>query len=112
MLKAFLKAEIQGWTDVIKNPESAIDLDLKSYGSDLGLNRANEVQSAHTANDSLITSSDTQANGLFTVSDSLQQETVKSLAGAGVKVTASDLFDMSLLAAVYKDNPELKNYQG
>ena len=112
LLKAFLKAEIQGWTDVIKDPESAVDLDLKSYGSDLGLNRANEVQSAHIANDSLITSADTTANGLFTVSQDLQDETIKSLAGAGIDVKASDLFDMSLLAAVYKDNPDLVKYAG
>jgi ABC-type nitrate/sulfonate/bicarbonate transport system substrate-binding protein len=112
MLKAFLKAEIQGWTAAIKDPAGAVDLDIKSYGADLGLNRDNEVQSAKTANDSLITSDATKSDGLFTVSDELQSETVKSLAGAGVHVKASDLFDMSLLNDVYKENPDLKNYGG
>jgi ABC-type nitrate/sulfonate/bicarbonate transport system substrate-binding protein len=111
-LKAFLKAEIQGWTAAIKDPEGAVDLDIKSYGADLGLNRDNEVQSAKTANDSLITSDATKSDGLFTVSDELQSETVKSLAGAGVHVKAADLFDMSLLNDVYKENPDLKNYGG
>jgi ABC-type nitrate/sulfonate/bicarbonate transport system substrate-binding protein len=112
MLKAFLKAEIQGWTDALKDPEGSVDLDLKSYGADQNLDRANEIQSAKTAGDSLITSADTTANGLFTVTKDLQDETVKSLAGAGITVKASDLFDMSLLSAVYEDNPDLKAYAG
>src|SRR4051794_13558417 len=34
MLKAFLVAEIKGWTDVLADPEGAVDVDLKSYGAD------------------------------------------------------------------------------
>ncbi|MGY1829245.1 ABC transporter substrate-binding protein [Geodermatophilus sp. SYSU D01180] len=110
-LKAFLVAEIQGWTDVLADPEAAVDVCLESYGADLGLVRENEVQSAHTANDELITTEDTEANGLFTITDELQQETVGSLAGAGVEIEADELFDLSLLEEVYEENPELKDYQ-
>lgn len=109
-LKAFLEAEIKGWRDVLEDPEAAVDVDLEKYGADLGLDRANEVLSAHTANEQLITSDETRANGLFTVSDQLQKETVTSLAGAGVDVTAEDLFDLSLLDEVYADNPDLVDH--
>jgi ABC-type nitrate/sulfonate/bicarbonate transport system substrate-binding protein len=112
LLKAFLKAEIQGWTDALKDPEGAVDVDLKSYGGDLGLNRANEVQSAHIAADDLITSDETKANGLFTISADLQAQTITSLAGAGIKVGAADLFDLSLLSEVYAADPALVGAAG
>ncbi|WP_138731482.1 ABC transporter substrate-binding protein [Modestobacter excelsi] len=112
MLKDFLVAEIKGWTDAIADPAAAIDLALADYGSDLGLVEENEVQSAQVANDQLITSSDTDADGLFTISDELQQETLKSLAGAGIDVSADDLFDLSLLDEVYEEHPDLVDYAG
>ena len=112
MLKAFLVAEIKGWTDVIADPAAAIALCLADYGADLGLVEANELQAAQIANDQLITSADTEADGLFTISEQLQEETVESLAGAGVDVTAEELFDLSLLAEVYEENPDLVDYAG
>ncbi|TFV89625.1 ABC transporter substrate-binding protein [Blastococcus sp. CT_GayMR16] len=109
-LKAFLEAEIRGWIDVLKDPEAAVDVCLESYGADLGLDRANEIVSATTANDELITSDETREFGLFTISDELQEETVTSLAGAGVDVEVDQLFDLSLLAEVYEENPDLMDY--
>jgi ABC-type nitrate/sulfonate/bicarbonate transport system substrate-binding protein len=109
-LKAFLEAEIRGWMDVLKDPEAAVDVCIESYGADLGLDRDNEVVSATTANDELITSDETEENGLFTISDELQSETVESLAGAGVDVEVDQLFDLSLLAEVYEENPDLMDY--
>jgi len=109
-LKAFLEAEIRGWMDVLADPEAAVDTCLESYGADLGLDRDNEIVSANTANDELITSPDTEENGLFTITEELQEQTVESLAGAGVDVTTEDLFDLSLLAEVYEENPDLMDY--
>ena len=70
------------------------------------------MKSAQIANEQLITSSDTKANGLFTISDALQKETLASLSGAGIDVQAADLFDLSLLGEVYQENPDLVNYAG
>jgi len=112
LLKAFLVAEIKGWTDVIEDPAAAVDVCLADYGADLGLVRDNEVKSAQIANDELITSADTEENGLFTISEELQGETLESLAGAGIDVTAEDLFDLSLLDEVYEENPDLVDYAG
>lgn len=110
-LKAFLVAEIKGWTDAIKDPQAGVDLDVSNYGKDQNLDAASELQSA-TAQIDLVTSDDTKANGLFTISDSLKKETIASLAGAGVDVTEYQLFDTSLLDEVYAENPDLKNYAG
>jgi ABC-type nitrate/sulfonate/bicarbonate transport system substrate-binding protein len=110
MLKAFLEAEIRGWTAALADPEAAVDVCLESYGADLGLDRETEIQSAQIADEELITSDETAENGLFTISEELQAETVKSLAGAGIDVEVEDLFDLSLLAEVYEENPDLIDY--
>jgi ABC-type nitrate/sulfonate/bicarbonate transport system substrate-binding protein len=110
MLKAFLEAEIRGWTAALADPEAAVDTCLESYGADLGLDRETEIQSATIADEELITSDETAENGLFTISDELQSETVKSLADAGIDVEVDQLFDLSLLAEVYEENPDLKDY--
>ncbi|MBB3090398.1 hypothetical protein [Nocardioides albus] len=59
----------------------------------------------------LISTPETEKNGLFTISEDLQQQTVDSLAAAGWKVAAEDLFDTSIIEAIYEQNPELKAYQ-
>jgi ABC-type nitrate/sulfonate/bicarbonate transport system substrate-binding protein len=111
LLKAFLVAEIRGWTDVIADVEAAVDVCIADYGSDLGLVRENEVLSGEIANDELIMTEETEENGLFTISEDLQAQTVESLAGAGVDLETEDLFDLSLLAEVYEENPDLLDYQ-
>lgn len=109
-VKAFLKAEIQGYTDFVNDPEAGADLALNTYGKDLQLDKANSYAGAKLSAEKLIVSDDTVKNGLFTISDDLQQATIKSLAGAGITLKASDLFDLSLLSEVYKENPDLVKY--
>ncbi len=111
MLKAFLKAEIQGWTDAVKDPQGGADLAMEVYGKDLDLEPAKTLAGSEAQN-KLVTSDETEANGLFTISDTLQSMTVDSLAGAGITLQAGDLFDLSLLDEVYAENPDLKNYAG
>ena len=55
----------------------------------------------------LIFTDETKVNGLFTVSDALIKENIDTLAKAGVAITAEELFDFSLLAEVYAENPDL-----
>ncbi|CAN5130411.1 ABC transporter substrate-binding protein [soil metagenome] len=106
MLKAFLKAEIQGWNDAVADPDGGATLAVENYGKALKLDPKAEKLGAE-AQVALVTTDDTKANGIFTISDELQSETVSSLAKAGVTVKGSDLFDLSLLDAVYKANPDL-----
>ena len=107
-LKAFLKATILGWKDSIANPDGGADLALNTFGKDLGLNAAKEYYQSKTQNDILVQTDETRANGLFTISDEMIAQNLATLESAGYTITAEQLFDMSLLAEVYEENPELK----
>lgn len=111
MLRAFLKAEIQGWSDNVNDPEQGAKYATDKYGKDKKLNLTNEIAGNTAQVNELVTSPETEKNGLFTISDQLQDESIASLKAAGISVKKSDLFDMSLLNQVYKDNPKLVNYK-
>lgn len=111
LLKAFLVAEIKGWTDAIADPQKGADLALEEYGTELDLDPAKTLAGSEAQN-LLVISDETEENGLFTISESLQATTIASLAGAGIDIDAADLFDLSLLAEVYEENPELIAYAG
>lgn len=107
-LKAFLRATLRGWQDAVADPEESARLAVEVYGSDLNLDMAKEIRQAEEQNSKLVVSAETDANGLFTVSDELIQENLSILKLAGYDLEAEDVFDMSLLAEVYEENPELK----
>jgi len=109
-LKAFLVAEIKGWTDAVNDPEAGALLAVNEYGKDLGLDETNSIAGSKEASEKLIVSDETAENGLFTISDDLQTQTLATLKAAGIDVSGDDLFDLSLLAEVYKENPELVAY--
>jgi ABC-type nitrate/sulfonate/bicarbonate transport system substrate-binding protein len=110
-LKALLYAEILGWTDAVNDPEAGAELAISKYCDvDFCPSIESSKLGAVAAAELLVVSDDTVANGLFTISDDLQAETIASLANAGLTVKASDLFDLSLLAEVYKEHPELIKY--
>lgn len=106
-VKALLKAEIQGWTDAVASPADSAGLAVNQFGKDAGLNLTEQTAEATAQND-LIVSADTKKNGLFTMTDALIAENIDALGKVGVKVTAKQLFDLSLLAEVYAENPSLK----
>jgi ABC-type nitrate/sulfonate/bicarbonate transport system substrate-binding protein len=106
-VKAFLKAEIMGWRDSLKDPVLGATLTVEKYGADLGLTVEEQTLESEAQNELLLTD-DTNANGLFTITDSLLQEQIDTLAKAGIEVTAEQLFDMSVLDEVYAENPDLK----
>lgn len=106
-LKAFLYATIRGWKDAIANPDEGARLAVEVYGKDLGLDIAKEKQQSKSQNELLVVTEETKANGLLTISDALQASNIATLASAGYQITAEQLFDMSLLAEVYAEHPEL-----
>lgn len=119
LLEDFLVAEIKGWTDVFQEPtKDTVALVEKFYnaGADAGDLNADFGPLPPTTADSLeaekllISTEETEANGLFTISEELQAETIASLAAAGWEVSAEDLFDTSIIEGIYEENPELKDY--
>ena len=106
-IKAFLAAEIKGWKDAVASPAASADLAVNNFGKDQGLNLEEQTGEATAQND-LIVSADTKANGLFTMTDALIAENIEALNQAGTPITAEKLFDLSLLKEVYAENPDLK----
>jgi ABC-type nitrate/sulfonate/bicarbonate transport system substrate-binding protein len=106
MLKALLKAEIQGWTAAIADPAGSARLAANVYGKDQKLQVREQTQEA-TIQNGLIATADTKKNGLFTMTDALVGQTIDSLGAMGTKVSASQLVDLSLLTEVYQENPSL-----
>lgn len=107
LLKAALRADVMGWKAVIADPAQGADLTVTKYGKSLGYSLENQLACLQ-AEIVLMRTPDTEANGILSVTEALQGQTVKTLELSGVDTTAADLFDMSLLGEVYAENPELK----
>ena len=106
-LKALLTGDIKGWTDSVADPKLGANLAATKYGKDLGLSEAEQVLES-TAQNTVVQTDDTKANGLFTITDELIDETIKTLALGGVSITKDKLFDLSVLTELYTENPSLK----
>ena len=106
-LKAFLRAEIQGWQANLKNPVLGATLAAKKYGKDQKLTVKEQTLESKDENTVILTS-ETATNGLFTITDELVQENIDTLGIAGIDITAEKLFDTSVINEVYEENPELK----
>lgn len=107
LVKAFLKAEILGWTDACADLEEGARLAVEEYGSDLDLELDKEIEQNTIQCESLITTDETDANGLFTISDELLAQNMETLAAAGIDVEQDDVFDLSLLGELLDDEPDL-----
>lgn len=106
-VKAFLTGEIKGWRDAKTKIQEASKLTTEKYGKDLGLDPAGTVLELEAQN-KLIWTADTEANGIFTVTDKLIGENIDVLKKAGLDITADKLFDFSVLKEIYTENPDLK----
>jgi ABC-type nitrate/sulfonate/bicarbonate transport system substrate-binding protein len=106
-VKAVTAAIIEGWNAAFADPENAVDLTVNKYGKEQGYELAQQ-QRSFDAQSILINTEDTEANGLLTVTDELVDETVESMALAGVETSGDELFDLSILDEVYEENPDLR----
>lgn len=106
-LKALLRAEIKGWHDSIADPAAGPTLAVNVYGKTLGLEVHEQTLESHSQNQ-LILTPDTQKNGIFTLTDALIEDSIKTLAIGGINITPAKLFDMSLINEVYEEDPSLK----
>ncbi|WP_249411190.1 ABC transporter substrate-binding protein [Nocardioides faecalis] len=122
LLKDFLIAEIKGWTEVFKNSNADTVSLITKYYNKAASDNAEGLEKVFGALDPkktemgldaqklLISTEETEENGLFTISDELKKQTMASLEAAGWKLGADDLFDTSILDEIYAESPELKDY--
>ncbi|MCU1438160.1 MAG: hypothetical protein JWP66_1247 [Naasia sp.] len=111
MLKAFLVAEIKGWADQLADPEEGARLAVEEYGKDLDLDMEKAILGSEEQNE-LVVSADTEEHGLFIITEELQERTIATLQAVGLNLETAELFDLSLLAEVYEENPDLIDYAG
>ena len=106
-IKAVLRADAKGWHESFKNPGAAPHLVVTKYGQDLKLDEAEQTLESRSQNQ-LVLTDDTKANGLFTITDKLVDESIATLNLAGVKMTKEKMFDLSIINEVYEEDPDLK----
>jgi ABC-type nitrate/sulfonate/bicarbonate transport system substrate-binding protein len=105
-VKAALEAEILGWKDSIADPALGAKYAATIYGEHLRLNEAEQTLENRDQNALLLTG-DTRKNGLFTITPELVEKNIETLALGGIRITAEQLFDMSVLTELYQEKPEL-----
>jgi ABC-type nitrate/sulfonate/bicarbonate transport system substrate-binding protein len=95
----FMRAEIKGWQDNIKDPTLGATLTVNDYGKALKLDVKEQTLENDAAN-VLIQSDDTKAHGLFWMSDEKIAETVATITAGGGTIS-KDLFTTEILKEVY-----------
>ncbi len=98
-LVAFMRGDIMGWQDAIKDPALGARLTVDVYAKSNGLNEKSEEASCRATNDFMV-NDDTRQHGLFWMSPQSVQETIESLAAGGVKATP-DMFTNEILEEAY-----------
>lgn len=106
-LVAALGAIAKGWKYAIAHNEEATKLTVDKYGKSQDYDY-DEQLAAIKAQDALQVTDETKANGLLTLSTKLQDETVAGMKLAGIDLTTDQLFDASLIADAYKNDPSAK----
>lgn len=105
LITAFMTAEIKGWQDFVADPSPAVDLAVNEYGKDSGLTESQQTKQSERQIELLMTP-DTEANGLLTMSEEKIQANLDTLEKLGIPAT-EDLFDTSILDAIYDGKPSL-----
>ena len=98
-VKAAMIGDILGWKDALTSPSLAASL---AVAKGQGLTQQQELLQAY-AQSKLIATGDALTNGMFYVTPDAQAANIKTLALGGTNVTASQVFDMSLLDEIYAD---------
>jgi ABC-type nitrate/sulfonate/bicarbonate transport system substrate-binding protein len=99
-LVAFMKADIKGWQDAVADPALDAQLTVTKYGKSLGLD-AKEQQDSCVATNALMVNADTDAHGLFWMTDQAISETITTLKASGITATPS-MFTNEILQEVYQ----------
>jgi ABC-type nitrate/sulfonate/bicarbonate transport system substrate-binding protein len=94
-----LRAEVRGWKDMVADVQYATDLTVTKYAADQGLNAQQQLRQAQ-AQRALIVTPETQANGLFTMSDEKIAKNIETMKLLGVEIDSS-LFVRDILEEVY-----------
>jgi ABC-type nitrate/sulfonate/bicarbonate transport system substrate-binding protein len=99
-LVAFMKGDLLGWRDAIRDPSFAANLTVEVYGKGNGLELKGQEASCVVTND-FIESPDTRKHGLFWMSPEKVDQTIAALAAGGVRARP-DMFTNEILEEAYE----------
>ncbi len=99
-LVAFLTGAIRGWQDAVADPAFSAELTVDIYGKGNGLNKSAQEKSAAATNELMVTP-DTEKYGLMWMTDEAVEQTMATLAAAGIP-TKRDLFTNEILEEVFQ----------
>jgi len=103
-LKAAMVGEIMGWKKALTNPALAAQLAVQRGQ---GLTYKAELLQSYAQN-KLIVPPGSPPNGLFWISPTAQAQGIHTVGLGGTHVRSLQVFDMTLLAEVYAENPGLR----
>jgi len=98
-LVAFMKGDIMGWQDALKDPTLGANLTVEVYGKGNGLDLGIQ-EAACRASNWYMTSPDTDKHGLLWMGPTAIEDTIATLSAAGVKA-APDMFTTEILEEAY-----------
>lgn len=98
-VKAAMVGEILGWKYALKDPAYGAQLAVKEGQ---GLAYKAELLQAYAQN-KLIATGDALTHGLFYVTPEAQKASLHTVALGGTKISAAEVFDMSILEEIYED---------
>lgn len=96
-----MTGEAKGWKAAFADPQEAATLATNVYGKSLHLSLEQQLKSVE-AEQTLVTSADTAAHGLFWMTPALVADSVHSLQLGGTQATSS-MFSNEVLSEVYKN---------
>ncbi|MCK1812885.1 ABC transporter substrate-binding protein [Streptomyces sp. XM4011] len=104
-VKAFLRAEIRGWKDVLADPELAARVTVEEYGRDLGLDPGVTLTACRTGNE-LILDGD-PAQHILALPEETAATNVRAARAGGLDLGVEELFDLGPIREVYEEDPSL-----
>jgi ABC-type nitrate/sulfonate/bicarbonate transport system substrate-binding protein len=104
-LVAFMRGEIKGWQDAIRDPALGARLTVDVFGRGNGLDFSGELASC-VATNAIMEDATTRQHGLFWMSPPDIGDTIATLAAAGVRATP-DMFTNEILDEAYEGKTTL-----
>jgi ABC-type nitrate/sulfonate/bicarbonate transport system substrate-binding protein len=96
---AFMRGDIMGWHEAIRNPTLGAALAVNIYGTENGLDLQSQQASCEVASNFMVGPA-TQEHGLFWMTPTAIRESITSLAAAGVRATP-EMFTNEILEKIY-----------
>jgi ABC-type nitrate/sulfonate/bicarbonate transport system substrate-binding protein len=100
-LVGLLRGSVRGWQAALADPDAAAKLIVDDFGKSLSLTLESQALTAH-AFVPLIQTPYTKQHGLLTMPEAAMETNLRTMRTEGIKITAAELFDTSIMAEVYQ----------